>query len=88
MNISIGLLVEPLQGSWSDVAGHRPVLLLFNLGLALQAVVYLLVLYLKLPMVFGALAKIISRLLGDTSVVLAASFSYVAACLEVCLCFV
>lgn len=71
--------MDPLLGSWSDVAGHRPVLLMFNLGLALQAVVYLLVLYLKLPMVFGALAKIIRRLLGDTSVALAASFSHMAA---------
>lgn len=71
--------MEPLLGSWSDVAGHQPMLLIFNLGLALQAVVSLLVLYLKLPMVFGALAKILSRLLSDTSVAIAASFSYVTA---------
>ncbi|TKS81089.1 Proton-coupled folate transporter Heme carrier protein 1 PCFT/HCP1 [Collichthys lucidus] len=59
---SVGLLVVPLLGSWSDLAGRRRVLIFPNLGLALQAVVYLVVMYLKLPVVYflvGMLASII-----------------------------
>lgn len=74
----VGLLMVPLLGSWSDVAGRRPVLLLSSMGLVLQAGVYLLVLYLKLPVVFGVFGKIVSGLFGDTTVVQAASFSYMA----------
>lgn len=93
----LSLLMVPLLGSWSDVAGRRPVLLLSSMGLVLQAGVDLLVLYLKLPVAFGVFGKIISGLFGDTSVVQAVSFSYVAdisdaksrtfkmAILEVCL---
>lgn len=66
---SVCLLIVPLLGSWSDVAGRRPVLLLSNLGLALQALVYLLVLCLKFPMVFGVLAKVTSGLFGDLGLV-------------------
>uniref|UniRef100_A0A3Q3X103 Proton-coupled folate transporter n=1 Tax=Mola mola TaxID=94237 RepID=A0A3Q3X103_MOLML len=75
---SVGLLMVPLLGSWSDVAGRRPVLILPNLGLALQAAVYLVVMYLKLPVVYFLVGRVLCGLSGDFNVVLAACFSYVA----------
>lgn len=74
----VGLLVVPLLGSWSDLAGRRPVLILSNLGLALQAVVYLLVMYLELPVVYFLVGRILCGLSGDFNVSMAACFSYVA----------
>lgn len=78
VGFSLGLLMVPLLGSWSDVAGRRPVLLLSNVGLALQAVVYLFVMYLKLPMGYFLVGRVLCGLLGDYNVFLAACFSYVA----------
>ncbi|KAI3353767.1 hypothetical protein L3Q82_004995 [Scortum barcoo] len=75
---SVGLLVVPLLGSWSDLAGRRPVLILPNLGLALQAVVYLVVMYLKLPVVYFLLGRLLSGLSGDFNAILAGCFAYVA----------
>lgn len=78
VGFSLGLLMVPLLGSWSDVAGRRPVLLLANMGLALQAVIYLLVMYLRLPMGYFLVARVVCGLSGDINAVLAACFSYVA----------
>ncbi|XP_034721290.1 proton-coupled folate transporter [Etheostoma cragini] len=75
---SIGLLVVPLLGSWSDLAGRRPVLIIPNLGLALQAVVYLVVMYLKLPVVYFLVGRMLSGLSGDFNAILAGCFAYVA----------
>ncbi|XP_029699962.1 proton-coupled folate transporter [Takifugu rubripes] len=75
---SVGLLMVPLLGSWSDVAGRRPVLILPCVGLALQAAVYILVMYLKLPVIYFLVGRILCGLSGDFSVILAACFSYVA----------
>ncbi|KAG7479359.1 proton-coupled folate transporter [Solea senegalensis] len=75
---SVGLLVVPLLGSWSDLAGRRPVLILPSLGLALQTVVYLVVMYLKLPVVYFLLGRLLSGLLGDFNAILAGCFAYVA----------
>lgn len=75
---SLSLLMVPLLGSWSDVAGRRPILLLSNVGLALQAVVYLFVMYLKLPMGYFLVGRVLCGLSGDYNVLLAACFSYVA----------
>ncbi|XP_029372809.1 proton-coupled folate transporter [Echeneis naucrates] len=75
---SVGLLVVPLLGSWSDLAGRRPILILPNLGLALQAVVYLIVMYLKLPVGYFLLGRVLSGLSGDFSAILAGCFSYIA----------
>lgn len=75
---SVGLLVVPLLGSWSDLAGRRPILILPNLGMALQAVVYLVVMYLKLPVVYFLLGRLLSGLSGDFNAVLAGCFAYVA----------
>ncbi|KAM9319128.1 proton-coupled folate transporter [Pholidichthys leucotaenia] len=75
---SVGLLVVPLLGSWSDLAGRRRILILPNLGLALQAVVYLVVMYLKLPVVYFLVGRLLSGLSGDFNTILAGCFSYVA----------
>eukprot|EP00064_Thunnus_orientalis_P006163 superscaffoldBa00000629_g6179 len=75
---SVGLLVVPLLGSWSDLAGRRLVLIFPNLGLALQAVVYLVVMYLKLPVAYFLLGRLLSGLSGDFNAILAGCFAYVA----------
>lgn len=75
---SVGLLVVPLLGSWSDLAGRRPVLIVPNLGMALQAVVYLVVMYLKLPVVYFLVGRLLSGLSGDFNAILAGCFAYVA----------
>ncbi|XP_030600582.1 proton-coupled folate transporter [Archocentrus centrarchus] len=75
---SVGLLVVPLLGSWSDLAGRRRVLILPNLGLALQAIVYLVVMYLKLPVVYFLVGRLLSGLSGDFNAILAGCFAYVA----------
>lgn len=74
----VGILVVPLLGSWSDVAGRRLVLVLPNLGLALQVVVYLVVMYLQLPVVYFLVGRLLSGLSGDFNAVLAGCFAYVA----------
>ncbi|XP_049582667.1 proton-coupled folate transporter isoform X1 [Syngnathus scovelli] len=75
---SVGLLVVPLLGSWSDFAGRRPVLIIPNLGLAMQVVVYLIVMYLKLPVAYFLVGRLLSGLSGDFNAILAACFAYVA----------
>lgn len=75
---SVGLLVVPLLGSWSDLVGRRQVLILPNLGLALQTIVYLVVMYLKLPVVYFLVGRLLSGLSGDFNAVLAGCFAYVA----------
>uniref|UniRef100_A0A8C6KBI1 Solute carrier family 46 member 1 n=1 Tax=Nothobranchius furzeri TaxID=105023 RepID=A0A8C6KBI1_NOTFU len=67
----VGIMVVPLLGSWSDMAGRRPVLILPNIGLALQAVVYLVVMYLKLPVVYFLVGRLLSGLSGDFNAILA-----------------
>ncbi|KAM9801543.1 proton-coupled folate transporter [Neosynchiropus ocellatus] len=75
---SVGLLVVPLLGSWSDLAGRRPVLIVPSLGLALQAVIYLLVMYLKLPVAYFLVGRLLSGLSGDFNAILAGCFAYIA----------
>ncbi|KAK5868574.1 hypothetical protein PBY51_009574 [Eleginops maclovinus] len=75
---SVGLFVVPLLGSWSDLAGRRSVLILPNLGLAVQAVVYLVVMYLKLPVGYFLVGRLLSGLSGDFNAILAGCFAYVA----------
>lgn len=75
---AVGLLMVPLLGSWSDVAGRRPLLILPSVGLALQAASYLLVMYLELPVVCLLAGRVLCGLTGDFSAILAACFSYVA----------
>ncbi|XP_077578361.1 proton-coupled folate transporter [Stigmatopora nigra] len=75
---SVGLLIVPLLGSWSDSVGRRPVLIIPNLGLFLQVVVYLVVIYLKLPVIYFLVGRLISGLTGDFNAILAACFAYVA----------
>ncbi|CAB1348905.1 unnamed protein product [Coregonus sp. 'balchen'] len=75
---AVGLFVVTLLGSWSDQGGRRPVLILPSLGLALQAGVYLVVMYLKLPVVWFLLGRLLSGLSGDFNTILAGCFAYVA----------
>ncbi|XP_068440313.1 proton-coupled folate transporter [Clinocottus analis] len=75
---SLGLFVVPFLGSWSDLAGRRPVLIIPNLGLALQALVSLLVMYLKLPVICFLVGRLLGGLSGDFNAILAGCFAYVA----------
>lgn len=68
----------PLLGSWSDFAGRRVILIIPSIGMALQAAIYLLVMYLELPVVYFLVGRIVSGLSGDFSVILAGCFSYVS----------
>lgn len=72
------LVLVPLLGSWSDLAGRRPLLIISNLGMAAQAAVNLLVLYLKLPVFCLLLARILSGLTGDFIAAMACCYAYVA----------
>lgn len=78
MGFALGMLMVPLLGSWSDFAGRRVILIIPSIGMALQAAVYLLVMYLELPVVYFLIGRIFSGLSGDFSVILAGCFSYVA----------
>ncbi|XP_034557710.1 proton-coupled folate transporter [Notolabrus celidotus] len=75
---SVALLVVPILGSWSDLAGRRPVLIIPNIGMAIQAGIYLVVMYLKLPLIYFLVARLLSGLTGEFSAVLAGCFSYMA----------
>ncbi|KAL4647168.1 proton-coupled folate transporter isoform X1 [Arapaima gigas] len=74
----VGLLVVTLLGSWSDHVGRKPVLIIANLGLAIQALVYLLVMYLRLPLVWFLVGRLLSSLMGDLNAIIAGCFAYVA----------
>ncbi|XP_072547758.1 proton-coupled folate transporter [Salminus brasiliensis] len=74
----VGLFVVILLGSWSDRAGRRLVLIIPSLGLAVQASIYLIVMYLKLPVAWFLLGRICSGLSGDFNAILAGCFAYVA----------
>lgn len=74
----VGLIMVTLLGSWSDRAGRRLVLIIPSLGLAVQAAVYLIVMYLKLPVFWFLIGRICSGLSGDFNAILAGCFAYVA----------
>ncbi|XP_064022470.1 proton-coupled folate transporter isoform X1 [Pogoniulus pusillus] len=67
-----------LFGPWSDSVGRRPALVLSAAGMALQAAVYLLVMYLHLHVAYFLLGRLLSSLLGDYNLILASCFAYVA----------
>ncbi|KAK7156535.1 hypothetical protein R3I94_006558 [Phoxinus phoxinus] len=74
----VGLIMVTLLGSWSDRGGRRMVLIIPSLGLAVQAAVYLIVMYLKLPVFWFLIGRICSGLSGDFNSILAGCFAYVA----------
>ncbi|XP_034025247.1 proton-coupled folate transporter-like isoform X2 [Thalassophryne amazonica] len=78
VGFSIALIVVPVLGPWSDLAGRRPVLIIPSIGLALQTGVNLVVMYLKLPVAYFFIGRMLSGLLGDFAAILAGCFSYVA----------
>ncbi|KAL7976073.1 hypothetical protein Chor_009751 [Crotalus horridus] len=69
-----------LQTGWqnSDSVGRRPVLILPALGMALQATVYLVVMYAELPVGYLVVGRVLSGLSGDYNLILAGCFAYVA----------
>ncbi|XP_065588260.1 proton-coupled folate transporter [Cyrtonyx montezumae] len=74
----VGLFSVTLFGPWSDSVGRRPVLVLPAVGMAVQAAVYLLVMYLRLHVAYLLLGRIISGLLGDYNLILAGCFASAA----------
>ncbi|XP_053562179.1 proton-coupled folate transporter isoform X2 [Bombina bombina] len=74
----VGLFSVMLLGPWSDRVGRRPVLILPVIGLALQAAIYLIVMYQQLHVGYFLLGRIISGITGDFNMVLAACFAYIA----------
>ncbi|XP_066492554.1 proton-coupled folate transporter [Tiliqua scincoides] len=74
----VGLFSVTLFGPWSDNVGRRPILIMPALGMALQAGIYLVVMYLKLPVGYLLLGRILSGLSGDYNLILAGCFAYVA----------
>ncbi|MEE6469130.1 hypothetical protein FKM82_008514 [Ascaphus truei] len=74
----VGLFSVMLLGPWSDSVGRRPVLILPAIGLALQAAIYLIVMYQKLHVGYFLLGRIICGITGDFNMVLAGCFSYIS----------
>ncbi|XP_064893055.1 proton-coupled folate transporter isoform X2 [Columba livia] len=74
----VGLFSVTLFGPWSDSVGRRPALILPAVGMAVQAAVYLLVMYLQLHVAYFLLGRILSGLMGDYNLILASCFAYVA----------
>ncbi|XP_042298371.1 proton-coupled folate transporter [Sceloporus undulatus] len=74
----VGLFAVTLFGPWSDHVGRRPVLILPALGMALQAGIYLAVMYAQLPVGYLLAGRILSGLSGDYNLILAACFAYAA----------
>ncbi|XP_078536245.1 proton-coupled folate transporter [Lissotriton helveticus] len=74
----VGLFSVMLLGPWSDSVGRRPVLILPAIGMAVQAAVYLVVMYQKLHVGYFLLGRVLSGLTGDFNMILAGCFSYIA----------
>ncbi|NXG52121.1 PCFT protein, partial [Psilopogon haemacephalus] len=74
----VGIFSVTLFGPWSDSVGRRPALVLSAAGMAAQAAVYLLVMYLHLHVAYFLLGRLLSSLLGDYNLILASCFAYVA----------
>ncbi|NXG69696.1 PCFT protein, partial [Baryphthengus martii] len=74
----VGLFSVTLFGPWSDSVGRRATLILPAVGMALQAAIYLLVMYLQLHVAFFLLGRLLSGLMGDYNLILASCFAYVA----------
>ncbi|XP_023700914.1 proton-coupled folate transporter [Paramormyrops kingsleyae] len=75
---AVGVVMVTLLGSWSDRVGRKPVLVIASLGLALQATIYLLVMYLQLPVRWFLVGRLLGALTGDFNAILAGCFAYVA----------
>lgn len=67
-----------LLGPWSDHVGRRSVLIIPFIGLALQVVIYLVVMYQELHVGYLLLGRIIGGITGDFNMILAGCFAYIA----------
>ncbi|XP_043910813.1 proton-coupled folate transporter [Protopterus annectens] len=76
--IIASLFSVTLLGPWSDHVGRRPLLIFPSIGLTLQTVVYLIVMYKKFHVGYFLIGRILSGLLGDFNAILASCFSYIA----------
>lgn len=74
----VGLFSVTLFGPWSDSVGRRPALILPAVGMAVQAAIYLLVMYRQLHVAYFLLGRVLSGLMGDYNLILASCFAYVA----------
>ncbi|XP_069801830.1 proton-coupled folate transporter [Dendropsophus ebraccatus] len=74
----VGLFSVMMLGPWSDHVGRRPVLMIPFIGLTLQVVVYLVVMYQKLHVGYLLLGRIVSGITGDFNLILAGCFAYIA----------
>ncbi|XP_033833345.1 proton-coupled folate transporter-like [Periophthalmus magnuspinnatus] len=74
----LSILVVPFLGSWSDKAGRRPLLIISSMGLALETVVSLVVMYRGLNLEYFLLGKMISGISGEYSSILGSSYAYIA----------
>ncbi|XP_044142597.1 proton-coupled folate transporter [Bufo gargarizans] len=74
----VGLFSVMLLGPWSDQVGRRTVLIVPFIGLTLQVVVYLVVMYQELHVGFLLLGRIIGGITGDFNMILAGCFAYIA----------
>ncbi|XP_056415088.1 proton-coupled folate transporter [Hyla sarda] len=74
----VGLFSVMLLGPWSDHVGRRSVLIIPFIGLALQVVIYLVVMYQELHVGYLLLGRIIGGITGDFNMILAGCFAYIA----------
>ncbi|NP_001120610.1 proton-coupled folate transporter [Xenopus tropicalis] len=74
----VGLFSVMLLGPWSDKVGRRPVLFFPCIGLALQAALYLVVMYQELHVAYFLIGRFISGISGDFNMILAGCFAYIA----------
>ncbi|KAM4045867.1 LOW QUALITY PROTEIN: proton-coupled folate transporter [Anomaloglossus baeobatrachus] len=74
----VGLFSVMLLGPWSDHVGRRAVLIAPFIGLSLQVVVYLVVMYQELHVGYLLLGRIIGGITGDFNMILAGCFAYIA----------
>ncbi|KAM3934681.1 proton-coupled folate transporter [Leptodactylus fuscus] len=74
----VGLFSVMLLGPWSDHVGRRTVLIVPFIGLTLQVVVYLVVMYQELHVGYLLLGRIICGITGDFNMILAGCFAYIA----------
>lgn len=72
------IIITLFMGGWTDKVGRRPALILPTLGSALEAVVVLLVMYLKWPIYCLFIGGFLHGICGYYTTIILACMSYVA----------